>query len=133
VFHILISQSRNSSSHLPWFGRFLPFAVWYLGGSGLGSVIGLPPLAAGQQPIGASVFWSCRSSGSTYTSCHLRWRCLPVSGSATVRIGGRCGPCWGSALIIFNTYFGVQVSVVINAWRAVLRPDPEGAGEDSPA
>ena len=90
--------------------------VWYLGGSRFGSVIGLPPLAAGQEaPIGASVFGSTTFllfyiyyaiavalfAGFWFSYSPHRWQMWSVL---------------GSALIIFNTYFSVQVSVAINAW-----------------
>ena len=76
----------------------------------------MPPLAQGQEaPIGVSVFWSTPflwfyiyyvvviglfGLGWRVFSPH-RWQAWSV---------------WGSALIIFVTYFNVQVSVAINAW-----------------
>jgi peptide/bleomycin uptake transporter len=85
-------------------------------GSGLGAAIGLPPLAPGlESPIGVSVFWSAPFlwfyiyyvlavalfAGFWFAYSPHRWQMWSVL---------------GSALIIFNTYFSVQVSVAINAW-----------------
>ncbi|TKB62766.1 MAG: peptide antibiotic transporter SbmA, partial [Mesorhizobium sp.] len=91
-------------------------AVWFLGGDQLGALIGLPPLAADAAPIiGVSVFWSppflwfyiyfTLGVLLFYAFWHWysphpwdRWSIL------------------GSSLILFTTYFQVQVSVAINAW-----------------
>ncbi|MER9960955.1 peptide antibiotic transporter SbmA [Mesorhizobium sp. M0045] len=91
-------------------------AVWFLGGYQLGALIGLPPLAADAAPIiGVSVFWSppflwfyiyfTLGVMLFYAFWHWysphpweRWSIL------------------GSSLILFTTYFQVQVSVAINAW-----------------
>ncbi|TIS96220.1 peptide antibiotic transporter SbmA [Mesorhizobium sp.] len=91
-------------------------AVWFLGGDQLGALIGLPPFAADAQPIiGVSVFWSppflwfyiyfTLGVLLFYAFWHWysphpwdRWSIL------------------GSSLILFTTYFQVQVSVAINAW-----------------
>lgn len=91
-------------------------AVWFLGGDQLGALTGLPPLAADAAPIiGVSVFWSppfiwfyiyfTLGVLLFYAFWHWysphpwdRWSIL------------------GSSLILFTTYFQVQVSVAINAW-----------------
>ncbi|RWM24118.1 MAG: peptide antibiotic transporter SbmA [Mesorhizobium sp.] len=91
-------------------------AVWFFGGYQLGALIGLPPLAADAAPIiGVSVFWSppflwfyiyfTLGVLLFYAFWHWysphpwdRWSIL------------------GSSLILFTTYFQVQVSVAINAW-----------------
>ncbi|PBC11734.1 peptide antibiotic transporter SbmA [Mesorhizobium sp. WSM3859] len=91
-------------------------AVWFLGGEQIGALIGLPPAAADAPPIiGVSVFWSppflwfyvyftlgvlLFHSFWHWYSPHPwdRWSIL------------------GSSLILFTTYFQVQVSVAINAW-----------------
>ncbi|MGX9180111.1 peptide antibiotic transporter SbmA [Mesorhizobium sp. BHbdii] len=91
-------------------------AVWFLGGDQLGALIGLPPLAADAAPIiGVSVFWSppflwfyiyfALGVLLFYAFWHWysphpwdRWSIL------------------GTSLILFTTYFQVQVSVAINAW-----------------
>jgi len=91
-------------------------AVWFLGGEQVGGLIGLPPAAADAPPIiGVSVFWSppflwfyvyfTLGVLLFYAFWHWysphpwdRWSIL------------------GSSLILFTTYFQVQVSVAINAW-----------------
>ncbi len=94
----------------------LAILLWYAGGDRLGSWIGLPPLPAGAGPIiGASVFWSppflwfyiyytlavVLFAGFWFVYRPHRWQLWSVL---------------GTALIVFNTYFSVQVSVAINAW-----------------
>ena len=94
----------------------LAILLWYLGGEGLGASIGLPPLPAGTAPIvGVSVFWStpflwfyvyyalavAAFAGFWFFYSPHRWQLWSVL---------------GTALIVFNTYFSVQVSVAINAW-----------------
>ena len=94
----------------------LAVLFWYFMGAGLGAVIGLPPLAAGEEaPIGVSVFWSAPFlwfyiyytvavalfAAFWFSYSPHRWQMWSVL---------------GSSLIIFNTYFSVQVSVAINAW-----------------
>ncbi|BCH34224.1 transporter [Mesorhizobium sp. L-8-10] len=89
---------------------------WFFGGRHIGALIGLPPAAAGEPPIiGVSVFWSppflwfyiyyaigvllFYAVWSLYAP--HRWQLWSIL---------------GSALIIFATYFSVQVSVAVNAW-----------------
>ena len=89
---------------------------WYRGGENLGRLFGLPPAAPDAAPIiGASLFWSAPflwfyiyfavATFAFYAFWALfsphpwqRWSIL------------------GSALILFTTYFSVQVSVAVNAW-----------------
>ncbi|MER9232316.1 peptide antibiotic transporter SbmA [Mesorhizobium sp. M0622] len=91
-------------------------AVWFLGGDQLGALVGLPLPAVDAAPIiGVSVFWSppflwfyiyfTLGVLLFYAFWHWysphpwdRWSIL------------------GSSLILFTTYFQVQVSVAINAW-----------------
>jgi peptide/bleomycin uptake transporter len=91
-------------------------ASWYGGGNLLGSAIGLDPPAAGQAaPIGVSLFWSkpflwfyiyyfaatALFAAFWFWFCPHRWQMWSIL---------------GSALIVFATYFSVQVSVALNAW-----------------
>jgi peptide/bleomycin uptake transporter len=94
----------------------IAIAGWYSFGEQLGAAIGLPPAPPDAPPIiGTSVFWSppflwfyiyyavvvaIFAAFWTIYSPHpwARWSIL------------------GSALIIFATYYQVQVSVAINAW-----------------
>ena len=94
----------------------LAIVLWYAGGNGLGAAIGLPPLPEGAAPIiGAPVFWStpflwfyiyyavavAAFAGFWFVYSPHRWQAWSVL---------------GTALIVFNSYFSVQVSVAINAW-----------------
>lgn len=90
--------------------------VWYAGGEQFGALIGLPPLAPGQEAvIGVSVFWS-----PPFLWFYIYYA-LMVGLFAAFWMTYRPHPwqMWsvlGSALIVFCTYFSVQVSVAINAW-----------------
>ncbi|MFO0991512.1 MAG: peptide antibiotic transporter SbmA [Hyphomicrobiales bacterium] len=90
---------------------------WFLGGgSQLGAIFGLGPLPEGTQPvIGVSRFWSgpfiwfyiyYAAAVLIFAAC---WRFYAPHPWMTWSI-------LGSALIVFVTYFQVQVSVAINAW-----------------
>jgi len=102
------------SSVLFW--SILAVLGWYQGGANLGRLIGLPPAAADAAPIiGASVFWSAPflwfyiyfavAVFAFYAFWSLfaphRWQRWSIL---------------GSGLILFTTYFSVQVSVAVNAW-----------------
>jgi len=89
---------------------------WYFGGEQLGAYIGLPPLGENETaPIGVSVFWS-----TPFLWFYLYYVVVvAIFAAAWFRISPHRWQYWsvlGSALIIFNTYFSVQVSVAINAW-----------------
>ncbi|MFB2550575.1 peptide antibiotic transporter SbmA [Ensifer soli] len=89
---------------------------WYLGGEGLGAVFGMPPVPSDQPPVvGISTFWSPAFlwfylyfgaavglfAAFWYVYSPHRWQNWSIL---------------GSALILFVTYFQVQVSVAINNW-----------------
>jgi len=90
--------------------------VWYGGGRELGAQFGLDLPAPDAPPIiGVSVFWSPA----------FLWFYIYYGVAALVFCGvfALIAPhpwqrwsSFGSALIMFNTYFSVQVSVAINAW-----------------
>lgn len=91
-------------------------AVWYLFGEQLGSLLGFQFPAADAPPIiGVEVFWSppflwfyiylVVAVGAFFAF----WRIMAPHPWANWSI-------LGSALILFATYFQVQVSVAINAW-----------------
>jgi peptide/bleomycin uptake transporter len=111
----------------------LSMILWYAGGEQFGAYIGLPPLQPGQEAvIGVSVFWT------TPFLWFYVYYALTVALFAALWFvfGPHPWQLWsvlGSALIIFNTYFSVQVSVAINAWygpfydmiqRALARTEP---------
>jgi peptide/bleomycin uptake transporter len=90
--------------------------LWYAGGSRLGAYIGLPPLAAGATPvIGVALFWS--------TPFLWFYVYYAIAVGAFAGFWSLYSPhpwlrwsVFGTALIIFSTYFSVQVSVAVNAW-----------------
>lgn len=91
-------------------------AVWFLGGAQLGAFVGLPPAAADAPPIiGVSVFWSAPFLwfyiyfALGVLAFHAFWHVYSPHPWARWSI-------LGSSLILFTTYFQVQVSVAINAW-----------------
>lgn len=89
---------------------------WYMGGENLGAMFGLPPAAADAPPIiGASLFWS-----APFLWFYVYFA---VAVFAFYGFWALFSPHpwqkWsilGSALILFTTYFSVQVSVAVNAW-----------------
>lgn len=90
--------------------------TWYGGGRDFGALIGLPQLPPGAEPVvGVSVFWSApflwfyiyyALMVALFTAFWFTYRPHKWQNWSVL----------GSALIVFNTYFSVQVSVAINAW-----------------
>jgi len=115
VFHSFFPQPRHFFvSAAVW--SLLAIVFWYAGGNGLGAYVGLPPLAAGTEPvIGVSLFWS-----TPFLWFYVYYAIAVAAFAAFWRIySPHRWQRWsvlGTALIIFNTYFSVQVSVAINAW-----------------
>lgn len=90
--------------------------LWYTGGNTWGSAIGWPQgYATAELPIGVSRFWSPSFLWFYLwffvSTClfALFWRFFSDNKWQRWSI-------WGSAFILFNIWFGVQVSVVVNAW-----------------
>jgi peptide/bleomycin uptake transporter len=90
-------------------------ALWYMGGQALGAQIGLGGPPDGRPPIGVERFWTgpflwfYLYFAAAVGLFALFWQVVAPH------------PWWrwsilGSALILFTTYFGVQVSVAINDW-----------------
>lgn len=102
------------SSALLW--TILAVLGWYEGGAKLGGLVGLPPAAPDAAAIiGASVFWS-----APFLWFYIYFAVVAL---AFYVLWAWFSPHpwqrWsilGSALILFTTYFSVQVSVAINAW-----------------
>lgn len=97
-----------------WF--VINIALWYSGGSGWGTVFGLPQgYANAELPIGISRFWSPAFLwfyGWFFVSTAIFagfWRLQSDHPWQRWSV-------WGSAFILFNIWFSVQVSVAINAW-----------------
>ncbi len=90
-------------------------AGWYAGGDGLGEALGLPWPDSDQPAIGVSRFWSM-----PFLWFYVYFG-VAVAIFAGVWQSLSPHPWWrwsilGSALILFTTYFQVQVSVAINDW-----------------
>ncbi|QIC72835.1 peptide antibiotic transporter SbmA [Acinetobacter indicus] len=102
------------SSLLLWF--VLNLVLWYSGGQGWGTIIGLPEgYHEAELPIGVSRFWS-----PAFLWFYL-WYFLATAIFAIFWRIQSDNPwqrwsVWGSSFILFNIWFWVQVSVVINAW-----------------
>lgn len=115
MFHSFFPKPKLFfASALVW--ALLAVGLWYAGARDWGAMIGLPPLGPDEKPeIGVSVFWSAPFlwfyiyytvvvaifAAFWFTYSPHRWQLWSVL---------------GSALIVFTTYFSVQVSVAINAW-----------------
>jgi peptide/bleomycin uptake transporter len=116
VFHSFFPQPKAFfTSLVVW--TLISIAGWYLFAASLGVSLGYAPVAEEQQPIDLSFFllpenvwfygYFLLSAAIFCAAWHLKalnhpWKIWSI---------------WGSALIIFVTYFGVQISVVINNWR----------------
>lgn len=102
------------SSLLLWF--IFNLVLWYSGGEGWGTLIGLPEgYHEAELPIGVSRFWS-----PAFLWFYL-WYFLATAIFAIFWRIQSDNPwqrwsVWGSSFILFNIWFWVQVSVVINAW-----------------
>ena len=89
---------------------------WFFGGEQLGGLFGLPPAAAGAPPIvGVAIFWSkpflwfylyYATTVLLFAGFWFVYDPHPWAGWSIL----------GTSLIIFTTYFQVQVSVAINTW-----------------
>jgi peptide/bleomycin uptake transporter len=90
--------------------------VWFFGGAEVGAVFGLPPAAAdAPRIVGVSVFWS-----KPFLWFYIYFAFGVAIFTAFWRVyAPHAWWTWsilGSALILFATYFQVQVSVAINDW-----------------
>lgn len=101
-------------SVIVWFG--VNMLLWYNGGKSWGEYLGFAVgYAQAELPIGISRFWApatlwfylwfflstCLFAAFWRYFSENKWQAWSV---------------WGSAFILFNIWFGVQVSVAINAW-----------------
>ncbi|WP_421853319.1 peptide antibiotic transporter SbmA [Oricola sp.] len=91
--------------------------VWYLGGSGWGEYLGLgKPTPEDGQIVGIHYFWS-PSFRWLYVYYILA---VGLFAAFWFRWSPHRWQIWsilGSAVILFATYFGVQISVALNNWR----------------
>ncbi len=89
---------------------------WFFGGEQLGALFGLPPAAAGAPPVvGIAIFWS-----KPFLWFYLYYATTVLLFAAFWYLYDPHpwgpGSILGTSLIIFTTYFQVQVSVAINTW-----------------
>ncbi|NKL10070.1 peptide antibiotic transporter SbmA [Rhizobium leguminosarum] len=116
MFHSFFPQPKAFFTSLAIWTLAAIFG-WYFFAAGLGASLGVAPIPEEQQPIDLSFFllpenvwfysYFLLSAVIFCGAWHLKalhhpWKIWSI---------------WGSALIIFVTYFGVQISVVINNWR----------------
>lgn len=97
-----------------WF--FINIALWYSGGNSWGTYIGFPAgYAEAELAVDVNRFWSAR----------FLWFYLWFTVSVTIfalfwrfkaNHPWQNWSVWGSALILFNVWFDVQVNVAVNAW-----------------
>src|SRR3984957_7296649 len=91
-------------SALAW--TALAMAIWYGFANGL---------VDGQSPVGVALFWS---APSLWFDLYF-WLCVAIFASFWMVFAPHPWAPWsilGSALILFTSYFQVQVSVAINSW-----------------
>lgn len=94
----------------------LNMLLWYTGGHGWGEYLGFPKgYAEAELPIGVSRFWS-----AAFMWFYIWFLVSTALFAAFWRfLSDNKWQKWsilGSAFILFNIWFGVQVSVAINAW-----------------
>ena len=95
---------------------FATVAFWYTLGADLGAYIGLQPAADDAPPIiGVSIFWS-----APFLWFYIYYAlAVAIFAGAWRIIDPHPWSTWsilGTALILFTSYFQVQVSVAINTW-----------------
>ncbi|TDM62808.1 peptide transporter [Acinetobacter sp. KU 011TH] len=94
----------------------LNMVLWYSGGNTWGTFIGFPQgYHDAQLPVGVSRFWS-----PTFLWFYVWFLVSTALFAGFWKIVSnnpwQGWSVWGSAFILFNIWFGVQVDVVINAW-----------------
>jgi peptide/bleomycin uptake transporter len=101
--------------------------VWYGFGESLGAALGFPPEAPDAAPVLGLGHFVTPQFLWFYLFCTVF---LVVFTAAWFRFSPHPYQWWsivGSALILFSTYFSVQVSVAINNWRGPFFDDVQSA------
>ncbi len=117
MFHSFFPQPKLFFTSLVAWTLFA-IAVWYTVGASFGATIGLPPLPEGSDPpVGLSYFITPDNIWF-----YLYFMICTAMFGLFWQVKARDNPwtnwsIWGSAFIIFTTYFSVQVSLAINNWR----------------
>ena len=102
-------------------------ALWYLGGRNFGAHLGLPPADPSKPPvIGVEQFW-----GKPFLWFYIYYIAFLAAFAGFWQTVAP-HPYWrwsilGSALIIFNSFIDVQVSVATNNWRGPFFDMVQGA------
>ena len=103
------------TSFIVWTGIVVGF--WYLIGRDTGAWFGMPPAAADAEPIvGINYFWAPEFLWF-YIYFVLCTAIFAAFWYVKERHPWSAWSILGSALILFSTYFSVQVSVALNNWR----------------
>jgi peptide/bleomycin uptake transporter len=93
----------------------LAIGFWYTFGSQLGELLGFHIQAPGTKAVGAAVFWSAQ-----FLWFYLYFSVtVALFASTWMLLSPHPWSRWsilGSALILFTSYFQVQVSVAVNDW-----------------
>ncbi|MCF3642360.1 peptide antibiotic transporter SbmA [Rhizobium sp. TRM95111] len=117
MFHSFFPQPKLFFSSLALWTLFSIFA-WYAVGSDAGALFGMPPLAPdAPPPVGLGYFVT---PDNIWFYIYFLICTLIFGGFWQIRAKDHPWTnwsIWGSAFIIFTTYFGVQVSLAINNWR----------------
>ncbi|NYT31727.1 peptide antibiotic transporter SbmA [Rhizobium sp. WYCCWR 11128] len=116
MFHSFFPQPKAFFTSLAIWTLAAIFG-WYFFAAGLGASLGFAPVSEEQQPIDLS-FFLLRENLWFYS--YFLLSAVIFCGAwhlKALRHPWKIWSIWGSALIIFVTYFGVQISVVINNWR----------------
>ncbi|MFF0950765.1 peptide antibiotic transporter SbmA [Rhizobium leguminosarum] len=116
MFHSFFPQPKAFFTSLAIWTLAAIFG-WYFFAAGLGASLGFAPVPEEQQPIDLS-FFLLRENLWFYS--YFLLSAVIFCGAwhlKALRHPWKIWSIWGSALIIFVTYFGVQISVVINNWR----------------
>ena len=101
-------------SAILWIG--LNIALWYCGGESAGEWFGWPQgYATKPLAIGLSRFWSPAFLWF-YLWFILATAIFAIFWSVVAKHPWQRWSIWGSALILFNIWFSVQINVTINAW-----------------
>ncbi|MGO4133425.1 peptide antibiotic transporter SbmA [Rhizobium brockwellii] len=116
MFHSFFPQPKAFfTSLVVW--TLISIAGWYLFAANLGASLGYAPVPEEQQPIDLSFFLLPEN---VWFYSYFLLSALIFCGvwhMKALNHPWKIWSIWGSALIIFVTYFGVQISVVINNWR----------------
>jgi len=102
------------SSLILWF--ILNLVLWHTGGSGWGVYLGFPEGYSDESlAIGISRFWSAKFLWF-YLWFFLATAIFALFWTWKAQHPWQRWSVWGSAFILFNIWFGVQVNVVLNEW-----------------